>query len=60
VLLADLDDGFRSEDDTFDVVHAHQVIEHVRRTDTVLREIRRVLASGGPACISSYSRGRCT
>jgi SAM-dependent methyltransferase len=35
------------------VVHANQVIEHVRRTDTVLRETRRVLAPGGLACIST-------
>jgi SAM-dependent methyltransferase len=50
---ADLDDGLPFEDEAFDVVHANQVIEHVRRTDTFLRETRRVLAHGGVACIST-------
>jgi SAM-dependent methyltransferase len=50
---ADLDDGLPFEDGAFDVVHANQVIEHVRRTDTFLREIRRVLAADGVACIST-------
>ena len=50
---ADLDDGLPFEDGAFDVVHANQVIEHVRRTDAFLRETRRVLAPGGLACIST-------
>ena len=50
---ADLDDGLPFEDGAFDVVHANQVIEHVRRTDTFLRETRRVLAPDGLACIST-------
>jgi len=50
---ADLDEGLPFEDGAFDVVHANQVIEHVRRTDTFLRETRRVLAPGGVACIST-------
>jgi len=50
---ADLDGGLPFEDGAFDVVHANQVIEHVRRTDTLVREIRRVLAPGGFACIST-------
>jgi SAM-dependent methyltransferase len=50
---ADLEDGLPFEDEAFDVVHANQVIEHVRRTDTFLRETRRVLAPGGLACIST-------
>jgi SAM-dependent methyltransferase len=53
VRRADLDDGLPFEDDAFDVVHANQVIEHVQRTDTFLREMRRVLAPGGLACIST-------
>jgi SAM-dependent methyltransferase len=53
VLRADLDEGLPFEDGAFDVVHANQVIEHVRRTDTFLREIRRVLAPNGLACIST-------
>ena len=50
---ADLDEGLPFDDGAFDVVHANQVIEHVRRTDTFLREVRRVLAPGGLACIST-------
>jgi SAM-dependent methyltransferase len=53
VRRADLDDGLPFEDEAFDVVHANQVIEHVQRTDKFLREIRRVLAPGGLACIST-------
>jgi SAM-dependent methyltransferase len=53
VLRADLDEGLPFEDGAFDVVHANQVIEHVRRTDTFLRETRRVLAPDGLACIST-------
>ena len=53
VCRADLDEGMPFEDGAFDVVHANQVIEHVRRTDTFLREIRRVLAPDGLACIST-------
>ena len=53
VRRADLDEGLPFEDGVFDVVHANQVIEHVRRTDTFLRETRRVLAPGGLACIST-------
>lgn len=53
VTCADLDEGFPFESDRFDVVHANQVIEHVRRTDAFLTEIRRVLAPRGVACIST-------
>jgi SAM-dependent methyltransferase len=53
VVRADLDEGLPFEDGAFDVLHANQVIEHVRRTDTFLREIRRVLAPDGLACIST-------
>jgi SAM-dependent methyltransferase len=53
VLVADLDQGLPFEDGEFGLVHANQVIEHVRRTDSLLRELRRVLAPGGLACIST-------
>lgn len=35
------------DDDTFDVVHAHQVMQHLGRPVDVMREIRRVLKPGG-------------
>lgn len=53
MVAADLDDGLPFEDGSFDVVHANQVIEHVRRTDGFVRAIRRVLAPGGVALIST-------
>jgi SAM-dependent methyltransferase len=53
VVAADLDEGLPFGDAEFDVVHANQVIEHVRRTDRFLTEIRRVLAPGGITCIST-------
>jgi SAM-dependent methyltransferase len=49
----DLDDGLPFPDDSFTTVHANQVIEHVRGTDRLVSEIRRVLAPGGLACIST-------
>jgi SAM-dependent methyltransferase len=49
----DLDDGLPFEEASFDTVHANQVIEHVRRTDLFLSEIRRVLAPCGLACVST-------
>jgi SAM-dependent methyltransferase len=49
----DLDDGLPFDDASFDVVHANQVIEHVRRTDVMLREVHRVLAPDGVAIIST-------
>lgn len=36
-------------DGTFDVVHAHQVLQHLTRPVDALREMRRVLAPGGVA-----------
>lgn len=53
VTCADIDDGLPFGDAEFDVVHANQVIEHVRRTDAFLREIARVLRPGGLAVIST-------
>ncbi|MEJ7784392.1 MAG: class I SAM-dependent methyltransferase [Solirubrobacteraceae bacterium] len=53
MVSADLDEGLPFADGEFDTVHANQVIEHVRRTDRFLSELRRVLAPGGVACIST-------
>ena len=53
VVAADLDDAVPLAGEQFDVVHANQVIEHVRRTDVFLREVRRLLRPGGLACLST-------
>ena len=41
VAVADLDEGIPFPSGSFDIVNANQVIEHVRRTDVLLREMRR-------------------
>lgn len=53
VLQADAEQGLPFDDGRFRTVHANQVIEHLRRTDTLLSELRRVLEPGGLACIST-------
>jgi ubiquinone/menaquinone biosynthesis C-methylase UbiE len=44
---------FPFEDETFDVVCANQVIEHLSDTDTFVKEIYRVLKPGGYAVVST-------
>jgi SAM-dependent methyltransferase len=51
--VADLDEGIPFPSESFDVIHANQVIEHVRRTDVLLREMRRVVKPNGLVCIST-------
>jgi SAM-dependent methyltransferase len=53
VVCANVDEGLPFADGEFDLVHANQVIEHVRRSDAFLREVRRVLRPGGLALIST-------
>lgn len=53
VVRADLADSLPFEDGSIDVVHSNQVIEHLPRTDHFMREIRRVLAPGGYAVVST-------
>jgi SAM-dependent methyltransferase len=53
VVHADLGEGLPFDSGRFEVVHANQVIEHLRETDRFLAEIRRVLAPDGVACIST-------
>ena len=53
VEVCDLDEGLPFPSESFDVVHANQVLEHVRRTDVFMREVRRVLRPEGMACIST-------
>ncbi|MGI9578167.1 MAG: methyltransferase domain-containing protein [Microthrixaceae bacterium] len=45
------------EDDSFDVVNAHQVLQHLADPGAALREMRRVLAEGGTLAVrdSDYS-----
>jgi SAM-dependent methyltransferase len=50
-VASDLNKPLPFEDDSFDVVHANQVIEHVRDLDLFVAEIRRVLRPGGRAVI---------
>lgn len=53
VVAADLGARLPYEDESFDLVHSNQVIEHLPRTDVFLREIRRVLKPGGHAIVST-------
>lgn len=47
VYCANLNERFPIEDETFDFVHANQVIEHLCETDVFIRTIYRVLRRGG-------------
>ena len=46
-----LEERWPFDDESFDVVHANQVIEHVKRLDHFVAEVRRVLCPGGRAVI---------
>lgn len=53
VLVADLGERLPLDDESVDVVHSNQVIEHLPRTDHFLAEIRRILKPDGYAVIST-------
>jgi len=52
-VCADVEQGLPFPDGRFELVHANQLIEHVRDTDLLVSEIRRVLKPNGMAVIST-------
>ncbi|MGB9357150.1 MAG: methyltransferase domain-containing protein [Acidimicrobiia bacterium] len=48
------------EDGTFDVVHAHQVLQHLNDPVTALREMRRVCRPGGVVAVRDADYGAMT
>jgi SAM-dependent methyltransferase len=53
VTVSDLASAFPFADESFDLVHANQVIEHVSDVDHFLAETNRILRVGGVAIIST-------
>jgi SAM-dependent methyltransferase len=53
VVSADLNGPLPLPDASFDIVHANQVIEHLHGTDQFVSEVKRVLAPGGYAILST-------
>lgn len=53
VTVADLSEPLPLESDAYDLVHANQVIEHVRWTDLFLGEASRVARPGAPVIVST-------
>jgi SAM-dependent methyltransferase len=51
VRTGDLEATWPFPDEAFDIVHANQVIEHVRRLDHFVTEVRRVLSPDGVALV---------
>ena len=47
------------DDDMFDVVHAHQVLQHVSNPVALLRELRRVRKPGGVVAARDVDYGGC-
>ncbi|MGV9315822.1 methyltransferase domain-containing protein [Streptomyces sp. NPDC003691] len=52
--------ALRYEDDSFDVVHAHQVLQHVGDPVGALREMRRVCRPGGLVAVRDSDYGAFT
>jgi SAM-dependent methyltransferase len=53
VAISNLASGLPFDDESFDLVHANQVIEHLTDIDQFLSETNRVLKRGGAAVIST-------
>ncbi len=53
VLVGNLEERFGLDDDSIDAIVLNQVIEHLRDTDNLLKEVRRVLKPGGRVIIST-------
>lgn len=53
VALSDLNNKLPYKNESFDIIHANQVIEHINDTDTFTSEIYRILKPGGYAIIST-------
>ncbi|MFZ2664323.1 MAG: class I SAM-dependent methyltransferase [Patescibacteria group bacterium] len=51
----DLNEKFDFEDNTFDIVHSNQVIEHLYDTDNFISEVYRVLKHGGVFIVSTVN-----
>lgn len=56
VIKSDLNADFPFEDNSFDLIHANQVIEHIADLDHFVKEIYRVLRKGGYAIISTENQ----
>jgi ubiquinone/menaquinone biosynthesis C-methylase UbiE len=56
--IAPIDGPLPFEDNSFDLVWASEVIEHIADTAAWLSEVRRVLAPGGRLSITTPSHGR--
>jgi len=50
---ADLNERLPFDNESFDVVHANQVLEHLPGTDRFVKEVHRILKPGGYAVIST-------
>jgi len=53
VTIADLNHKLPYADETFDVVHANQVIEHIADLDNFMTEVHRITKRGGTTIIST-------
>lgn len=53
VVEADLNEPLPFPDESFDLVHANQLIEHLRSTDRFLDELCRITAPGGAVILST-------